>query len=81
MKLRGQDTVDAIREWFKEEVKKAPAVRMDLGKFFFGVSTASMGVVVGFKKLGERLSLDWTTAASLLLLGVSSMIAMLMTTP
>jgi len=81
MKLRGDDTASAVLEWFKEEVKEAQASRHELGKFYFGVSTASMGVIVTIKKLEAPLKMDWTMGAAFVFLALSALIAMVMTSP
>jgi hypothetical protein len=81
MKPTGEDTVSALRDWLKEEFKNAPSSRLELGKFFFAVSTGSLGVLVGFKKLEQYLRIDWATGSSLLLLGISTFVALLMVIP
>src|SRR6267142_2870794 len=81
MRPSGQDTVTGILEWFKEELKNAPASRLDLGKFFFGISSASLGAIVAFKKLEESLVIDCWIGASLVVLGLSTLVAVLMVIP
>jgi hypothetical protein len=81
MKLEGDQAVAAILEWVKEEVKRVSSSRHELGKFYFGVSTASMGVIVALKKLEAPLRMDWGAGAALAFLAVSAFIAMWMTKP
>ncbi len=81
MKPKGEDTASAIREWMKDEIKNARSFQYDLGKFFFGVSSASLAVLVGLKRLDESLRIDWTVGISLALLGFSALVALLMVIP
>jgi hypothetical protein len=81
VKPKGEDTAAALREWIKDEIKNAPSSRAELGKFFFGVSTASLGVLVAFKNLDKSIIPNWPVGASLLLLFFAMLIALFMVTP
>jgi hypothetical protein len=81
VKPKGEDTAAALREWIKDEIKNAPSSRTELGKFFFGVSTASLGVLVAFKNLDKSIIPNWPVGASLLLLFFATLIALFMVTP
>jgi len=81
MKPTGQDSVAGVLEWYKEELKSAPSSRLELGKFFFAVSSASLATIVAFKKLQQTLMIDWCVGSSLFLLGLSSVVAILMVIP
>jgi flagellar motor component MotA len=81
MNLKGDDAVAAIVEWVKEEAKRVSSTRHELGKFYFGVSAASMGVIVSLKKLETPLRIDGSVGMALGFLGVSAIVAMVMTKP
>lgn len=81
MKPKGEDTASALREWLKEEIKVGPSSRLGLGKFFFGVSSGSLGALVAFKKLDESIRIDTSAAGSLALLVLSLLVALLMVVP
>ncbi|HYL09338.1 MAG TPA: hypothetical protein VEU31_01250 [Candidatus Acidoferrales bacterium] len=81
MKLTGDAAGSLILEWLKEDVKRVSSSRHELGKFYFGVSTASMGVIVTLKKLEAPLTIDWRTGAALVFLSASAVIAVVMINP
>jgi hypothetical protein len=53
VKLRGEDTVEAYREWFKAEIREGLKQRYELGKFFFSVSVGTIGVLAAISKLSN----------------------------
>ncbi len=67
--LKGQDTVDALREWSKSEVAKAVDRSYDLGKFFFSVSAATIGTLLTIAKLSDFSGgcLFWVSIGALVL--------------
>jgi hypothetical protein len=81
MKMRGEDTESGLREWVKAEIKDGPKQTYDLGKFFFSVSTATIGVIVAIEKLNDRSAMDWPMVAGLVLLAISIIIALDMARP
>lgn len=46
MKLNGEETAAIYRKWAENEIAALPVVRVELGKFFFGVSSATLGLLV-----------------------------------
>ena len=46
MQIDGIDIEEGVRGWAKEEIKQGPFREYDLGKFFFGVSTGTIGVLL-----------------------------------
>ncbi len=56
---RGKDTDEALRQWIADEFKEAPKRIFDLGKFLFGVSSGSIGVLVAISKYFNN---TWTFA-------------------
>ena len=81
MKPTGEDTATAVKEWVKEEIKGLPTSRLELGKFFFGVSTATLGVLVTFKKLDTGIVFSWRLGATLFFLVFSTFVAIFMVIP
>ncbi len=82
MNSKDEDTNFAIREWLREEIKRGPGARVDLGRFFFAMSTISIGFFVTLKKIdlltGDMRLLD---RISLLLMCLSVLVALLMIVP
>ena len=82
MDSKDEDTTSAIREWLRDEIKKAPGARVDLGRFFFAMSAISIGFFVMLKKIdlltGDMRLLD---RISLLLMCLSVLVALLMIVP
>lgn len=82
MDVNDEDRTSAIREWLREEIKRGPGARVDLGRFFFAVSTISIGFFVALKKIdlltGRMRLLD---RISLLLMCLSVLLALLMIIP
>jgi hypothetical protein len=81
MKMRGEDTEAALRDWVKSEIRDGPKQIYDLGKFFFSVSAATIGTIVAIEKLNARSLLDGPMILSLLLLSASVVTALDMVRP
>jgi hypothetical protein len=78
---RGEDTVTALRDWAKDELKGGPARAYDLGKFFFTVSTGTAGLVTGVIKLGTPNSYPKSLIYSLVVFGMSILVTLNMVRP
>ena len=78
---KGEDTVAAIRDWIKNEIKTGPENRTNLGKFFFGVSSGTIGIIVSIIKLSGPPYLNLYILMSFLFSLVSIIIALFMTIP
>jgi len=81
MNLTGEEIASPYRKWLENEVSGVPALRTDLGKFFFGVSTATLGLFVSLEKTGLKLSLDRSIIFSLLMFLLSMAVALFMVRP
>jgi len=81
IRLRGQDTADGMREWIRSEIRRGPESRHGLGRFLFGVSSATMGTMVALEKLSDCAKLDWWLGVSLAALLVSAVIALVLAIP
>jgi hypothetical protein len=81
MRPRGEDTVSALYDWVKEEIKKAPAIRHDLGKFFFAVTTGTVGVIISVEKLSGSTKVDKSLGISLVCFFAAIIVALLMAIP
>lgn len=82
MDSRDEDTTSAIREWLREEIRRGPGARVDLGKFFFAISTISIGFFVMLKKIDLLTSsIRLLDRLSLLLMCLSNLVALLMIIP
>jgi hypothetical protein len=78
---KGQDTLEAFQEWGKDEIKKSTERVYDIGKFFFVVSTGTLGVIVSIAKLGDISKLDMYMLTSLFTFLISIFISMNMVRP
>ena len=81
MKMRGEDTESGLRDWVKAEIKDGPKQTYDLGKFFFSVSTATIGAIVAIEKLNQQSAMDCPMNVSLFFLAVSVLVALDMARP
>jgi len=81
MTLRGEEIAAPYRKWLDNEVSNVPAVRTDLGKFFFGVSTGTVAMFIGLEKTGFGVKMDKLLVVSLLLTLASMIIALFMAKP
>lgn len=82
MDPREEDTTSAMREWLREEIKRGPGRRAELGKFFFAVSTASIGFFVAVKKIDLLIvSIRPLDRIALFLMCLSTLVALLMIIP
>ena len=82
MKIRGEDIASSVRVWLKEDIKKGPSSKNELGKFFFGVSTGTLGLFATLLKFAvEKPTLDCLTVLCFLLLLVSCIVALYMAVP
>lgn len=81
MRLRGEDTDQALRDWFKSEIKDGPRQGYDLGKFFFSVSAATIGALATIEKLNPTSQMDATIISAFVLLFVSILVAVDMARP
>lgn len=82
MKLRGEDVASSVRDWFKDEITKAPSARHELGKFFMGVSTGTLGLYATLLKFAvANPSLRGMTSACFLALLLSALVGLFMAVP
>lgn len=81
MKMRGEDTELALRDWVKAEIRDGPKQTYDLGKFFFSVSTATIGAIVAIEKINQQSLMDRPMIAALMLLSISILVALDMARP
>lgn len=81
MKISGEDTADAIRSWAKDEVSKGATVRYELGRFIFGVSSASGATLIGLERLSSSPTLDGWFGLALIMLLASALIALRLAVP
>jgi hypothetical protein len=77
---KAQDTVDALREWMKTEIKDGPSQRNQLGKFFFSVSATSFGLIISIIKLNS-ISLDTLLCLAFCFLLLSIIISVFLLKP
>jgi len=81
MKISGEEAAEAVRSWAKDEVSKGPTVRYELGRFLFGVSSASGATLIGLERLAQSPALDPWLGAALVLILVSVLIALRLAVP
>ena len=76
MKLRGEDTAEAYREWFKAEIREGLRQRYELGKFFFSVSVGTAGVLAALGKLDPSAKSEILIIACAIFLFISVLLAL-----
>ena len=81
MKPRGEDTAAAVRSWISDEIKGGPGSRWELGKFFFAVSSGTLGTFVSIEKLSGAFALRPYLGVALLILFISTIVALLLAIP
>jgi hypothetical protein len=81
MKLKGQEVEESIKDWIKSEIKVGPSRGYDLGKYFFSVSTGTIGVLIMIEKLNPTTKIGAPLIASMLILFISVLLAICMTKP
>lgn len=77
---KGDDTVQAIREWSNDQIKSGTSNAYNLGKFIFSVSITSIGIITGIKKI-TSIESDGMLFISLLLFFLSIIASVLMISP
>jgi hypothetical protein len=82
-RIEPEDILVALRDWAKEEVKRGPADRRELGRFLFTVSSATIGIILTIAKLvpGDSTGISANLFVSLLILLVSILTAIYMAKP
>lgn len=82
MELRGEDVAASVRDWIKDDIKKGPSSRHELGKFFVGISTGTLGLFATLLKFAvKEPALDWLTGICFVLLLLSVVVGMYMAVP
>lgn len=82
MNPRGEDIASAIRAWLIDEIKGASSRRYDLGKFFLGLSAATLSLFATLLKFAsEHRELNAGTIACFSVLLFSALIGLLMALP
>ena len=81
-----EDVAGGLRDWLKEEIRSTSSSTRDLGKFFFGVSASSIGLLVGVAGLRRPLAtmpVLHATIASLAVMSflISGLLALRMVVP
>jgi len=81
IRLKGEDTDSALRDWVKKEISEAPIRAYDLGKFLFSVSVATAGLFVTLERLTGTKNIDKLLGLSLFFFFISVFIALFMAIP
>lgn len=82
MRLIGEDVTTGVRDSFKDELKKGPSKRHDLGKHFLGVSTGTLGLFAALLKFAvSNPSLDFWTIGCFSALLLATVLALYMSLP
>lgn len=69
MNLRGEEVAASVRDWAKEDIKNGPPSRVELGKFFFTVSTGTLALFATLLKFAvDKPSLSLLTVGCFLFL-------------
>lgn len=72
---KGEDTAKALRQWIADDIKEAPKRIFELGKFLFGVSSGSVGVLVTVSKFSGNTWtwLEWCSLGAFVFSGMISL--------
>lgn len=82
MKLDKSNIEEGINSWVKEDLKRGPTLRYELGRFLFGVSSGSVGILISLERLSSQsLLIDYKLSFALLMLLLSSILALKMAIP
>jgi len=82
MNPRGEDIASAVRDWVKDDLKKGPSTKHELGKFFTGISTGTLGLFATlFKFAVAQPKLECLTLACFAVLLISAAVALYMAIP
>jgi len=82
MRPRGEDVASSIRGWLNDDIKNGPSTRGELGKFFFGVSSGTLGLFATLLKVAvDAPAFDSLTISCFLALFASALIGVHMTIP
>lgn len=81
IRLRGEDAADAMREWVRDDIKRGPGQRHELGKFCFTVSAGTIGAIAAIEKLNASSSVDFAMALAFGLLFVSTVVGVYLASP
>jgi hypothetical protein len=82
MRLKGEDVAAGMRDAFKDELKKGPSKRHELGKHFLGVSTGTLGLFSALLKFSvPNPDLDFLTISCFVSLLISIVVALYMSVP
>ncbi len=80
MEIEGKDIEEGVRGWVREEFKQGPFREYDLGKFFFSVSTGTIGVLLVAEKL-QTPCWTWQLVCSFIGLIICAGISLFMVIP
>ena len=81
MRPRGEDIATSVRDWLKEDIKKGPSSKYELGRFF-GVSTTTLSLFATLLKFAvEDPVLDRLTVTCFGTLYLSAITALYMAKP
>lgn len=81
MRPKGDDIAQAIRDWAKDEVISSPSRSYELGRFLFGVSVGTIGIISALAKLGPAQVLNLHYKLSLICFALSILVALNMARP
>jgi hypothetical protein len=82
MRVRGEDVASSVRDWLKEDIRKGPSLKHELGKFFAGVSTGSLTLFATLLKFAVKdPSLDRLTVGCFAAFLASTVLALYMAIP
>lgn len=74
--FKGEDLESGLIDWVKAEIKETPKIAYDLGKFFFTVSTVTIGLIAALERLNDKIAFDSPMVLSIFFLFVSMIISL-----
>ena len=71
MRPKGSDVDNSIYKWAENELIQGPSRGYDIGKFFFTVSSGTLGLIIGLFKVYTTIKFDYICLLSILFYFIS----------
>jgi hypothetical protein len=81
MTLKGEDVSVALRDWVKLGIIEVGKNSYDSGKFFFGVTVGSMGLIATLQKLDSKFVLSLLNISPYIILFISLLLSLNLVLP
>jgi hypothetical protein len=81
MRPTGEEIAQAIKDWVKDEIKASPSRSYELGRFLFGVSVGTVGIISAIAKIGPNQPFSIGYKLCLVCFSLSILVALNMARP